>query len=158
MLSSSHEVNWLFLFHWVMFLEKSLSIFPLVFADVALPSLHHRWSVSNSSVARVDSMTGLIHAITLGETTVVVEDTRVDGHSQLSSLNVVLPDTLSLYISPLSTSGDPVEGMEPIPSAARWYVVSGKQYLIQLKVFSRGPNTHEIYITEVTYKLFIFSI
>ncbi|XP_022740408.1 nuclear pore complex protein GP210 isoform X2 [Durio zibethinus] len=116
--------------------------------EVTLPSPHHRWSVSNRSIAQVDSMMGVTHALTLGETTVIVEDTRVDGHSQLSSLNVVLPDTLCLYISLLSTSGEPVEGMEPIPSVARWYVVSGKQYLIQLKVFSQGPYAHEIYITE----------
>ncbi|KAE8694382.1 GP210 protein [Hibiscus syriacus] len=115
--------------------------------EITLPSPHHRWSVSNSSVARVDFTMGVIHALTLGGTTVIVEDTRVDGHSQMSSLKVVLPDTLSLYISLLS-SGDPVEGMQPIPPMARWYVVSGKQYLIQLKVFSRGPYAHEIYITE----------
>ncbi|XP_022740410.1 nuclear pore complex protein GP210 isoform X3 [Durio zibethinus] len=119
-----------------------------VHQEVTLPSPHHRWSVSNRSIAQVDSMMGVTHALTLGETTVIVEDTRVDGHSQLSSLNVVLPDTLCLYISLLSTSGEPVEGMEPIPSVARWYVVSGKQYLIQLKVFSQGPYAHEIYITE----------
>ncbi|XP_007031576.2 PREDICTED: nuclear pore complex protein GP210 [Theobroma cacao] len=116
--------------------------------EVTFPSPHHQWSVSNCSVAQVDSMLGVINALTLGETTVIVEDTRVDGHSQLSSLNVVLPDTLSLYISLLSTSGDPLEGMEPMPSVAHWYVVSGKQYLIQLKVFSQGPYSHEIYITE----------
>ncbi|OMO59291.1 Bacterial Ig-like, group 2 [Corchorus capsularis] len=116
--------------------------------EVTLPSPHHRWSVSNFSVAQVDSKMGVINALTLGETTVIVEDTRVDGHSQLSSLNVVLPDTMSMYISLLSSDGDPIEGMEPIPSLARWYVVSGKQYLIQLKVFSLGPNAHEIYITE----------
>ncbi|XVE67869.1 hypothetical protein DITRI_Ditri09bG0022500 [Diplodiscus trichospermus] len=116
--------------------------------EVTLPSPHHQWSVSNSSVAQVDSMMGVIHALRLGETTVIVEDTRVDGHSQVSSLNVVLPDTLSLYISLLSTSGNPVEGMEPIPSVARWYVVFGRKYLVQLKVFSQGPYTQEIYITE----------
>ncbi|KAK8586935.1 hypothetical protein V6N12_021454 [Hibiscus sabdariffa] len=116
--------------------------------EVTLPSPHHQWSVSNSSVARVDSMMGFINALTMGETTVTVEDTRVDGHSQMSSLKVVLPDTLSLYLSLLSTSGDPVEGMEPIPPMARWYVVSGKHYLIQLKVLSRGPYAQEIYITE----------
>ncbi|XVF14043.1 hypothetical protein REPUB_Repub09cG0022600 [Reevesia pubescens] len=116
--------------------------------EVTLPSPHYRWSVSNSSVAQVDSIMGVIHALTLGETTVIVEDTRLDGHSQVSSLNVVLPDTLSLYISLLSNSADPIEGMEPIPSVARWYVISGKQYLIQLKVFSQGPYTNEIYITE----------
>lgn len=139
-------------------LRKRLSIFQLVFAEVSLPSPHHQWSVSNSSVAEMDSMMGVIHALTLGETTVIVEDTRVDGHSQMSSLKVVLPDTLSLYISLLSASGDPIEGMEPVPPMARWYFVSGKQYLVQLKVFSRGPYAQEIYITEVPYGLFLLSI
>ncbi|KAK9225059.1 hypothetical protein WN943_010100 [Citrus x changshan-huyou] len=115
---------------------------------VALPSPHHRWSVSNSSVAQVDNMMGLTQALRLGQTAIIVEDTRVAGHTQVSSLNVVLPDTLWLYISPLSISGDPVEGTKAIPSVARWFVVSGFQYLIQMKVFSQGPGSQEIYITE----------
>ncbi|GAY46849.1 hypothetical protein CUMW_100160 [Citrus unshiu] len=115
---------------------------------VALPSPHQRWSVSNSSVAQVDNMMGLTQALRLGQTAIIVEDTRVAGHTQVSSLNVVLPDTLWLYISPLSISGDPVEGTKAIPSVARWFVVSGFQYLIQMKVFSQGPGSQEIYITE----------
>ncbi|KAM0958021.1 hypothetical protein EV1_023125 [Malus domestica] len=115
---------------------------------VTLPSPHHRWSVSNSSVARVDSMMGLANAFSLGITNTIVEDTRVAGHIQVSSLNVVLPDSLSLYIVPLSTSGDLVEGIEAIPSMTRWYGVSGRQYLIQMKVFSQGPDAQEIYLTE----------
>ncbi|KAJ9135376.1 hypothetical protein P3X46_032567 [Hevea brasiliensis] len=115
---------------------------------VTLPSPHHRWFVSNSTIAEVDSMMGFVHAMNLGVTTVVVEDTRVAGHIQMSSLNVVLPDSLRLYIMPLSISGDHVEGVKAIPSMEPWYVVSGRQYLIQMKVFSRGPDVHEIYITE----------
>ncbi|KAK4603548.1 hypothetical protein RGQ29_012174 [Quercus rubra] len=115
---------------------------------VILPSPHHRWSVSNSSVAQADSMMGLTKALDLGVATVVVEDTRVVGHVQVSSLNVVVPDSLSLYIASFSTSGDSLEGVKTIPSVARWYVVSGRQYLIQMKVFSRGPDAQEIYITE----------
>ncbi|KAJ0052503.1 hypothetical protein Pint_02808 [Pistacia integerrima] len=118
---------------------------------VTLPSPHHRWSVSNPSVAQVDSMMGLTHALNLGETAVIVQDTRVAGHIQVSSLNVVVPDTLRLYISPLSISGDLMEEAKAIPSVARWYVISGRQYLIQLKVFSPGPGAQEIYITQVTH-------
>lgn len=121
---------------------------------VTLPSPHHRWSVSNSSVARVDSMMGLANAFSLGITNTIVEDTRVAGHIQVSSLNVVLPDSLSLYMVPLSTSGDLVEGIEAIPSMTRWYGVSGRQYLIQMKVFSQGPDAQEIYLTEVTHAFF----
>ncbi|PRQ54034.1 putative invasin/intimin cell-adhesion [Rosa chinensis] len=115
---------------------------------VTLPSPHHQWSSSNSSVAHVDSLTGLTNALSLGVTNVIVEDTRVTGHIQVSSLNVVLPDSLSLYLTPLSASGDPVQGTKAIPSMTRWYGVSGHQYLIQMKVFSQGPDAQEIYITE----------
>ncbi|KAA8548147.1 hypothetical protein F0562_004591 [Nyssa sinensis] len=115
---------------------------------VTLPSPFHRWSVLNSSIAQVDAKMGLAYALSLGVTTIIVEDTRVSGHMQMSSLHVVLPDTLCLYISPLSLFGDPIEGIEPIPSLSRWYLVSGKQYLIHMKVFSRGPDAQEIYTTK----------
>ncbi|XP_054801518.1 nuclear pore complex protein GP210 [Prosopis cineraria] len=115
---------------------------------VILPSAHHIWSVSNTSIAEVDTMMGLVRAQNLGMTTVIAEDTRVAGHVQVSSLNVVLPDSLCLYITPLSSSGHLVEGINPIPSMVRWYVISGHQYLIQMKVFAHGPDAQEIYITE----------
>lgn len=115
---------------------------------VTLPSPHHQWSVLNSSVSRVDTTLGRAHALNLGVTTVTVEDTRVAGHIQLSSMHVVLPDSLYLYILPLSRSGDILEGAAPIPSVSRWYVVSGRQYLLEMKVFSQVPESREIYITE----------
>lgn len=99
-------------------------------------------------------MTGLTNALSLGVTNVIVEDTRVTGHIQGSSLNVVVPDSLSLYMTPLSASGDPVQGTKAIPSMTRWYGVSGHQYLIQMKVFSQGPDAQEIYITEVMQAFF----
>ncbi|KAL6506124.1 hypothetical protein OROHE_022653 [Orobanche hederae] len=115
---------------------------------VTLPSPHHQWSASNASVAQVDSKTGLAYAWNLGMTAIIVEDTRVAGHMQVSSLNVVLPAYLGLYITPLSSSGDPVEGIKSIHLMARWYVVSGHQYLIQIKVFAHAHDAQEIYITE----------
>ncbi|XP_021891982.1 nuclear pore complex protein GP210 [Carica papaya] len=116
---------------------------------VYLPSPHHRWSVSNSSVAEVNSLNGFTHALNLGVTNVIVEDTRVSGHIQMSSLNVVLPDSLVLYLSHLSSiSDDSLEGTKDISSGARWYIVSGREYIIQMKVFSREPDAQEIYITE----------
>ncbi|OVA20622.1 Bacterial Ig-like [Macleaya cordata] len=115
---------------------------------IELPSAYHRWSSLNSSVAQVDYMMGLAHALNLGTTTITVEDTRVVGHVQMSSLHVVLPDTLCLYKLPVTTFGDPIEGIEATPSTARWYVVAGRQYAIHMKVFSRGPGGQEIYITE----------
>ncbi|XP_048503398.1 nuclear pore complex protein GP210 isoform X3 [Beta vulgaris subsp. vulgaris] len=114
---------------------------------VPLPSPFHLWFALNTSIAQVDAMTGLVHALKLGETSIRVEDTRVAGHVQMSSLNVVLPDYMSLYLLPISGSGDATEGLKPV-SNARWYVVSGRQYLIELKVFSRGPDAQVIYITK----------
>ncbi|CAA2987605.1 nuclear pore complex GP210 [Olea europaea subsp. europaea] len=115
---------------------------------VSLPSPFHRWYVLNSSVAHVEREMGGTRALNLGVTTVTVEDTRVVGHIQMSSLHVVIPDTLVLFILPLSPSGATIEGIEPIPSASRWYIISGKQYLIHVKVFTPGPGAKEIYITE----------
>ena len=66
---------------------------------------------------------------------------------EMGLLSVLLA-SLSLYITPLSSSGDPLEEIESIPLMARWYVVSGRQYLIQIKVFAHAHGTHEIYITE----------
>lgn len=135
-------------------LSVCLLLVLLGLAVVTLPSPHHRWSVSNSSVANVDSTMGITKALSLGVTDVIVKDTRVASHTQVSSLKVVLPDLLSLYMTPLSVSGHPEEGIEAIPSKARWYVVSGRQYLIQIKVFAQGSDgsdVQEIYITEVIF-------
>ncbi|XP_026442426.1 nuclear pore complex protein GP210-like isoform X1 [Papaver somniferum] len=115
---------------------------------IELPSANHRWSVVNASVARVDDMMGIAHAINLGTTTINVEDTRVVGHVQMSSLHVVIPDNLCLYKLPVTSSGDPIEGMEAVPSTVRWYVVVGRQYAIHMKVFSHRSGGQEIYITE----------
>ncbi|XP_057530542.1 nuclear pore complex protein GP210 isoform X2 [Amaranthus tricolor] len=115
---------------------------------VPLPSPFHRWSSSNISVARVDAMMGLVRSFELGETSIIVEDTRVAGHVQTLSMKVVLPDYMSLYLLPLSKSGDPMEGVKSTVSNTRWYVVVGRQYLIELKVFSQGPGAGVIYLTK----------
>lgn len=122
---------------------------------VSLPSPHHHWSVSNASVAQVDSKIGLVYAWNLGTTAIIVEDTRVAGHLQISSLNVVLPASLFLYITPLSNSGGSLEEIKSNPLMARWYVVSGRQYLIQIKVFAHAHDAQEIYITEVVCSILL---
>ncbi|CAA0831085.1 Nuclear pore complex protein GP210 [Striga hermonthica] len=98
-------------------------------------------------VAQMESALGTVHAVNLGVTAVVVEDTRVVGHMQISSLHVVVPNNLLLYMSPLFLSGGQIDVVEPIPSVSRWYVVSGRLYLIRVKVFSPVPRAHD-FITE----------
>lgn len=132
------------------FVALSTTISPLLyFAAIPLPSPYHRWSAMNSSVAQVNSLTGTARALNLGITTITAEDTRVAGHMQMSSLHVVIPDSLYLYKLPLTSYGDPVEGISSTPSTGRWYVVVGQQYVVHMKVFSGGIDGHEIHITEV---------
>eukprot|EP00268_Persea_americana_P027648 TRINITY_DN2697_c0_g3_i2.p1 TRINITY_DN2697_c0_g3~~TRINITY_DN2697_c0_g3_i2.p1 ORF type:complete len:1086 (+),score=189.17 TRINITY_DN2697_c0_g3_i2:239-3496(+) len=115
---------------------------------IPFPSPYHRWSVSNTSVAQVDSTLGLAHALNLGRTNVIVEDTRVAGDTQISSMHVVLPKKMSLYIVPVTISYEPLEGARASTSTVVWNVVEGRLYVIYLKVFSDGPDMREIYITE----------
>ncbi|KAF5204727.1 Nuclear pore membrane glycoprotein [Thalictrum thalictroides] len=115
---------------------------------IPLPSPHHWWSVVNSSVAQVDSLTGVAHALNLGITTITVEDTRVVDHAQMSSLHVVIPDTLYLYKLPVTAYGDLIDGTSLTLSTVRWYVVVGQQYVVYMKVFSGGIDGHEVYITQ----------
>ncbi|PIA51702.1 hypothetical protein AQUCO_01100520v1 [Aquilegia coerulea] len=115
---------------------------------IPLPSPHHWWSVVNSSVAQVDSLTGVAHALNLGITTITVEDTRVVDHEQMSSLHVVIPDTLCLYKIPMTADGDLIDETSLTLSTVRWYVVVGQQYVVYMKVFSGGINGHEVYITQ----------
>ncbi|XP_074274983.1 nuclear pore complex protein GP210 isoform X2 [Silene latifolia] len=90
---------------------------------------------------------GIVHAMNLGETSIVVEDIRVAGHVQISSLNVVVPDHIYLFLSPISINGGPLEGVEPVVSNGRWFVVIGRHYLVEVKVFSRGPTARVIHTT-----------
>ncbi|KAF6137071.1 hypothetical protein GIB67_030835 [Kingdonia uniflora] len=115
---------------------------------INLPSPHHRWSALNSSVAQVDSQLGVTNALMLGITTITLEDTRVAGHVQMSSLHVVLPETLTLYKLPITALDEPIEGIQTESSVDRWYIIAGQQYVIHLKIFSCGPGAREIYITE----------
>uniref|UniRef100_A0A7N0UWF7 Uncharacterized protein n=2 Tax=Kalanchoe fedtschenkoi TaxID=63787 RepID=A0A7N0UWF7_KALFE len=115
---------------------------------VTFPSPYHQWSVLNTSVSVVDKLMGVVHALHLGITNLVVEDIRVSGHIQVSSFHVVLPDTLVLYLSPLSDAGGPVEDSFSTPSVSRWYVISKRQYLIQIKVYSQGAGATEVLITK----------
>uniref|UniRef100_A0A1D1XKT8 Nuclear pore membrane glycoprotein 210-like n=2 Tax=Anthurium amnicola TaxID=1678845 RepID=A0A1D1XKT8_9ARAE len=115
---------------------------------VDLPSPFHRWSVSNSTVAEVDSLMGFVRALNLGTTSINVEDTRVVGHVQMSTMHVVVPDKLCLYIMSITNVTDSMEGTKSIPPSSMWYVVVGQEYVIHVKVFSSEPDSKEIHITE----------
>lgn len=118
---------------------------------VNLPSQYHHWHVTNSSVAQVDSSLGILHALSLGFTGVVVEDTRVSGHEQVSSLHVVIPRTLFLYLVPIVDDSAYLHGITNIPSSEVWYVFPGRKYMVLVKAFAEGFDDRHIYITEVLF-------
>ncbi|XP_037443214.1 nuclear pore complex protein GP210-like [Triticum dicoccoides] len=126
-----------------------LKIFRQKIAQVVnLPSQYHLWHVKNSSVAQVDSSLGVIHTLSLGFTDVVVEDTRVSGHQQVSSLRVVIPRTLFLYLVPVMDDSGHFHGITSIPSSEVWYVFPGQKYMVLAKAFAEGFDAREIFITE----------
>lgn len=130
--------------------RSSLFLFHFLLV-VNLPSQYHLWHVKNSSVAQVDSSLGVVHALSLGFTDVVVEDTRVSGHQQVSSLRVVIPRTLFLYLVPVMDDSDHFHGITSIPSSEVWYVFPGQKYMVLVKAFAEGFDAREIFITEVLF-------
>lgn len=122
----------------------------LIFGVVIdLPSRHHRWYVTNSSVAWIDGVMGTTHALNLGFTDIIVEDIRVSGHIQTSSMHVVIPHKLSLYLVPVTNASIPLQGITPIPASNIWYVFPGQEYAISVKAFADESDANEIHITEV---------
>lgn len=92
---------------------------------------------------------GIAHALNLGITNIIVEDSRVSDHVQISSFHVVTPDKLCLYMVPVTNASAPLDGVAPIPSSVVWYVFPGQEYIIDIKVFAEGPDGNQIHITEV---------
>ncbi len=124
---------------------------------VPLPSLHHRWSLDNSTVADIDPSKGLITARTYGTTMVVVEDLRVAGHQQTSMLHVVKPISLVLYLSPLPTRTITLSVRKDTPvmsSDSPWQVVVGHKYVVQILAFSWESGTQPLLLTKVLSVLF----
>ncbi|CAK9273031.1 unnamed protein product [Sphagnum jensenii] len=118
---------------------------------VPLPSLHHRWSLDNSTVADIDPSKGLITARTYGTTMVVVEDLRVAGHQQTSMLHVVKPISLVLYLSPLPTRTITLSVRKDTPvmsSDSPWQVVVGHKYVVQILAFSWESGTQPLLLTK----------
>ncbi|BBM97560.1 nuclear pore complex protein Nup210 [Marchantia polymorpha subsp. ruderalis] len=119
---------------------------------VELPSPYHHWFIINSTVAEIDPFMGTVVGRTHGVTTVVVEDTRVAGHQQTSTLHVVTPVSLRLYLTPLSASGvgaRPLIKEPPIMSSdVPWQLVVGRKYVVQVFTFSRESGTRPLQLTK----------
>lgn len=117
-----------------------------------MPSKHHRWSLDNFTVADIDPLSGLITAHTYGSTIVTVVDLRLTGHEQTSTIHVVNPLSLALYLSPLPVKGTGalVSRHRPlVTSDSPWQVVTGHKYVVQALSFSRESGTQPLLLTKV---------
>ncbi|KAJ3682423.1 hypothetical protein LUZ60_014996 [Juncus effusus] len=115
---------------------------------IELPSPHHKWHVTNNSVATIDKSLGIVHALNLGFSDIFVEDIRVLGHVQSSALHVVIPSEIILYLLPILNASNPLKNVEIIPSSVPWFLFPGQEYAVFVKAFAEGFETHEIYLTE----------
>ncbi|CAM6103477.1 unnamed protein product [Calypogeia fissa] len=119
---------------------------------VPLPSPHHRWFSANTSVAEIDSSMGIVVGRTHGATSVVVKDTRLDGHQQTSMLHVVTPVTLRLYLTPLTVKGENqsyvTKEAQVMSSDVPWQLVVARKYIVQVFTFSKESGTRPLQLTK----------
>ncbi|KAG0553510.1 hypothetical protein KC19_12G017200 [Ceratodon purpureus] len=118
---------------------------------VPLPSPHHRWSLDKSTVADVDAESGLMTARAYGSTVVTVEDLRLTGHQQTSTIHVVRPTSLVLALSPLLGKGVGAVASGKslmIMSDSSWQVVAGRKYVVQVFAFSTESGNKPLLLTK----------
>lgn len=132
--------------------ERFLTACCLDLAVISLPSPHHRWSLDNSTVADIDTVSGFITARTYGSTVVTVEDLRLSGHQQTSTIHVVRPISLVLSLSPLlgkETGAVSNVKQSVVLSDSNWQVVAGRKYVVQAFAFSKESGKKPLLLTKV---------
>lgn len=85
---------------------------------------------------------------------VTVEDLRLTGHQQTSTIHVVRPITLLLSLSPLlgKGSGAVSSGKQPVLiSDGSWQVVAGRKYVVQAFSFSKESGNQPLLLTNVRW-------
>lgn len=102
---------------------------------------------------------GSVHASDFGVTSVIVEDMRVAGNLQISTIHVVSPEELCLHLVLVDSLYNPIDGSVNSITTPLWYVVTGRFYIIHVKALLREPM-QEIHLTKVRNVLvwhFIFT-
>ncbi|MCO5578576.1 hypothetical protein L7F22_032420 [Adiantum nelumboides] len=122
-------------------------------AAIKLPSPHYYWSIVDSSIAEIDQFLGNLSTKCIGSTNVIVQDTRLKGHQQLSALHVVLPSSLKLYLKPLSDKDDRQQTISSgevflESSDTPWSLVVGWDYVVQIMAFSAQSVSSPLYLTK----------
>ncbi|EFJ23367.1 hypothetical protein SELMODRAFT_103787 [Selaginella moellendorffii] len=120
-----------------------------VLSEIPLPSVYHKWSVTNEAVASVDQNSALIAAKVVGVTNVIVEDVRVKGHQQMATVHVVIPTRLELHLLPLykKEAHSRKLDVEGRVSGETWYIVSGREYVVNVRAFALD-SARALYLTQ----------
>lgn len=125
-----------------------------MFAVIKLPSPYHRCFIMDSAVAEIDQSMGSLSTKSLGSTNVIVQDLRVSGQQQLSSLHVVVPSSLNLYLTPVFSKGASQHTI--IRREARlkssdtpWCLVVGWDYVVEVMAFSAQSGSSSLFLTKV---------
>eukprot|EP00850_Spirogloea_muscicola_P014604 SM000106S13952 [mRNA] locus=s106:116539:129097:- [translate_table: standard] len=114
--------------------------------EVRLPTAHYRFSSMNESIAQVDARTGHVYGYSPGSATVIAEDMRVQGHTQLCVINVVTPVSLQLYLAALQDSKQATTFTAS--SDTPWQVVVGRPYVVTALSFSRESGSRPLMLTK----------
>lgn len=82
----------------------------------------------------------------------VVEDLRLTGHQQISTIHVVRPINLVLTLSPLLGKGAAAVTSKKQPGVLEdgsWQVVVGRKYVVQAFSFSKESGNQPLLLTSV---------
>eukprot|EP00850_Spirogloea_muscicola_P018159 SM000163S02327 [mRNA] locus=s163:227464:241100:+ [translate_table: standard] len=122
--------------------------------EVRLPTAHYRFSSINESIAHIDARTGHVFGYSPGSATVMAEDMRVQGHTQLCVINVVTPVSLQLSLAALQDSKQATTFAAS--SDTPWQVVVGRSYVVTVLSFSKESGSRPLMLTkhdDLTLKL-----
>ena len=131
------------------YLDVLLANNPFFYAVVNLPSPNHHWFVTNDSIASIDPVMGIVDATAIETTNILVEDLRVVGNQQTTTLHTVIPNELHLYLSLFTRLRGVLNGEDLVSCTTPWYFVVGREYVVHLKAFSWQSSAQPLYLTEV---------
>ena len=101
-------------------------------------------------MAKVDSASGALLALSRGSCEVSVRDTRVANHTQISTLHVVTPVSLRFLLEPASPTAGKGDSAAA-PGGDTWHVVAGREYTVSIHVLAlHSGREQRVVLTRAT--------
>eukprot|EP01080_Neovahlkampfia_damariscottae_P011326 gene11326-4138_t len=117
---------------------------------VSMPNEQFKWSVSNSEIAEIDN-SGVLKANKIGQTDVIVQDTKFTLNEAKGIIFIVKPAKLKFKFK-LITDYDPTIEEIVVPSCSRFdlqrNLIEKHDYEVEVEVYDQDDRL--IYITEHT--------